>query len=182
MLAKRTPLQINKTEGHLTRKPEERRPVCLTDLTCCTGELSGTKVSLFTEPAWDTSVFIRLIENKSTSRALDKSREWRSSMQTKWHMRPSWMRLTFQWKTFSFHSNTLTTDIPHLAFQQIPVICRKISQVLEFLHVQTWPWQMAVSALLLLFFFLLYKFHSMKWMHKSHHRLSSMPLSQENKT
>ncbi len=42
---------------------------------------------------------------------------------------------------------------PSPGFQQIPVICRKISQVLEFWHVQTWPWQMAVSALLLLFFY-----------------------------
>lgn len=100
------PLQINKTGGHLTSREE----ACLTDSVCCTGELLGTKASLCMEPAWDTSVFIRLIEHKSTSRALNKNKECSSSMQAKWHIRHSWMLLTCPWqlqKTFSFHSNTL---------------------------------------------------------------------------
>lgn len=173
MLAARTPLQINKTEGHLTHKPEETRPVCLTDLACCTGELSETKASLCMEPAWDTSVFIRLIEHKITSRALNKSREWRSSMQTKWHMRPSWMWLTFQWKTFSFHSNTsqrtsltwLPANTSHLQ-KNIPSsdVSRLGPDKCQSQHFSFFLLTLQVS------------------LHKSHHCISSVPLSRENKT
>ncbi len=174
MLAARTPLQINKTEGHLTRKPEERRPVCLTDLVCCTGELSGTKASLFMELAWDTSVFIRLIEHKSTSRALNKSKEWRSTMQTKWHMRPSWMRLTFQ-------SKTLTADTPHLASSKYQSFAEKYPRFLSSDMSRPGPDKWQCQHYYYYFFTLQVSLHEMD-ARESTVSLSSMPLSQENKT
>ncbi len=123
------------------------------------------------ELAWDTSVFIRLIEHKSTSRALNKSKEWRSSMQTKWHMRPSWMRLTFQ-------SKTLTADTPHLASSKYQSFAEKYPRFLSSDMSRPGPdkWQCQHY-----YYFLLYKFHSMKWMHESHHRLS-LPCRYPRKT